>query len=402
MTYRSRFPATLTVRRPIFSVLATACLLPIASWAQTDMAADMKSMPGMEMSSSKVISKKTKASKPKASKRLGAKKVARSTKPKIDNSQPQAMDRGKMEGMPAGQMQGMDHGKMEGMPAGQMQGMDHGKMEGMPAGQMKGMDHGKMNDMANKPAMDMGAMGKSMQGGVAPPDARDPNLYADGLTLGNMPGMEMEDKAIYAQLLLDRLEMFRSSRNHGQTLDAQGWIGGDIDKLWFKVDGERNKGKLGATRTEVLWDHAIATYWGAQAGIRHDFGDGPGRTWAALGVQGLAPYWFGVQATAYVGQGGRTALRFEPEYDLLLTQRLVLQPNVKVSLYGKNDPQRGIGSGLSEAEAGLRLRYEFSRKFAPYVGVVHNRKFGTTARYANEAGQAAGETRVVGGVRIWF
>ena len=119
-------------------------------------------------------------------------------------------------------------------------------------------------------------------------------------------------------------------------------------------------------------------------------------------VQGLAPYWFDVQATAYVGQGGRTALRFEPEYDLLLTQRLVLQPNMKISLYGKNDPERGIGSGLSEMEAGLRLRYAFSRKFAPYVGVVYNRKFGTTARYANAAGESTSQTRLVGGVRIWF
>lgn len=136
--------------------------------------------------------------------------------------------------------------------------------------------------------------------------------------------------------------------------------------------------------------------------MRHDFGDGPGRTWAAVGFQGLAPYWFNVQATAYVGKGGRTALRFEPEYDLLLTQRLILQPNVKISLYGKNDPQRGIGSGLSDIEAGLRLRYEFSRKFAPYVGVVYGRKFGNTARYANASGQVTGETRAVGGVRIWF
>ena len=397
MTYHSGFTATRTVRRPCFSVLATACLLPIACWAQTDMAVDMKSMPGMEMPLSKGTAKEAKAPK-----WPDAKKAARLSKPEGVNSQSQAIAHSKMDGIPAAQMQDMDHGKMEGMPAGQMKGMDHGKMEGMPAGQMQGMDHGKTNDVANKPKTDMAAMGKSMQGGTAPADARDPDLYADGLTLGYMPGLEIEDKAIYAQLLLDRLEMYRSSRSHGQTLDAQAWIGGDIDKLWFKVDGGRVKGKLGATRTEVLWDHAIATYWGAQAGIRHDFGEGPGRTWAALGVQGLAPYWFNVQATVYVGHGGRTALRLEPEYDLLLTQRLALQPNVKVSLYGKNDPQRGIGSGLSEAEAGLRLRYEFSRKFAPYVGIVYNRKFGTTSRYASDSGQATGETRVVGGVRLWF
>jgi copper resistance protein B len=291
-------------------------------------------------------------------------------------------------------MPGMDHSKMEGMDPSKMQGMDPSKMEGMDHSKMQGMDQSKMGGM--------GDMTKSMQGGSAPPGARDPDAYADGLTMGPMHGMDMADNAIRAQLLLDRLELYRASDSHGQSLDAQAWIGGDLDKLWFKVDGERSQGKLGATRTEVLWNHAIATYWGLQAGVRHDFGDGPGRTWAAVGVQGLAPYWFDLQATAYVGQGGRTALRIEPEYDLLLTQRLVLQPNMKLSLYGKNDPARGIGSGLSDMEAGLRLRYEFSRKFAPYVGVVYNRKFGTTARYANAAGASASETRLVGGVRIWF
>jgi copper resistance protein B len=330
----------------------------------------------------------------------------------MDHSKMQGMDHSKMEGMDHSKMQGMDHSKMEGMDHSKMEGMDHSKMQVMDHSKMEGMDHSKMQGMGHSKmegmdhskmqGMDMGSMMKSMQGGSAPPGARDPDVYADGLALGHMPGMDMEDDTIRAHLILDRLEVFRSNDGHGQALDAQGWVGGDIDKLWLKVDGERNEGKLGATRTEALWNHAIATYWGLQTGIRHDFGDGPGRTWAALGVQGLAPYWFDVQATAYVGQSGRTALRFEPEYDLLLTQRLILQPNVKVSLYGKNDPARGVGSGLSDMEAGLRLRYEFSRKFAPYVGVVYNRKFGTTAQYAEQAGKSASETRLVGGVRIWF
>jgi len=283
---------------------------------------------------------------------------------------------------------------MQPMPGMQMSMPPGDKIGNKP--EMEGMDHSQMK------GMDMGGMMKSMQGGSAPPEARDPDVYADGLALGHMPGMDMEDDTIRARLILDRFEAFRTSQSHGQVLDAQGWIGGDIDKLWLKVDGERADDKLGATRTEALWNHAIATYWGVQTGIRHDFGDGPGRTWAAFGVQGLAPYWFDVQATAYVGQGGRTALRFEPEYDFLLTQRLILQPNVKINLYGKNDPDRGIGSGLSDMEAGLRLRYEFSRKVAPYVGVVYNRKFGTTAQYANDAGKPTSETRLVGGVRIWF
>ena len=194
-----------------------------------------------------------------------------------------------------------------------------------------------------------------------------------------MPGMDMADDTPHASLILDRLEAFHTRDGNGQALDAQAWYGGDIDKLWLKLDGERTNGRLGATRMEALWNHAIAPYWGLQLGVRHDVGDGPSRNWAAFGVQGLAPYWFEVQATAYVGPQGRTALRFEAEYELLLTQRLVLQPNVKASVYGKRDPERSIGAGLSDVEAGLRLRYEITRKFAPYIGVVWNRKFGGTA-----------------------
>lgn len=293
-------------------------------------------------------------------------------------------------------------GTVSSDPDRAMQGMDHSKMEPMDHAQMQDGKEPGMQEMKKPSGMNMSTMMKSMQGGSPPPAARDPDAYADGLELGHLPGMDMADNDIYSQALLDRVEAFHTSDSHGQAIDAQAWVGGDIDKLWFKVDGERENGRLGATRTEALWNHAIATYWGSQAGVRHDFGGGPGRTWAALGIQGLAPYWFDVQATAYIGQGGRTAMRFETEYDLLITQRLILQPDVKVDLYGRNDPERGIGSGLSDVEAGLRLRYEFSRKFAPYIGVAWNKKFGNTASYARDSGSAVKETRVVAGIRVWF
>lgn len=280
-----------------------------------------------------------------------------------------------------------------------MRKMDHSKMDPVQTQDSRQPEMGESRKLSG---MTMDSMMKSMQGGSPPPDARDPHAYSDGLKLGRMPGMDMADDDIYSRVMFDRVESFRTPDSHGQAVDAQGWVGGDINKLWFKIDGHRENGKLGATRTEVLWDHAIATYWGMQTGIRHDFGGGPGRTWAAFGIQGLAPYWFDVQATAYVGQGGRTAMRFETEYDLLITQRLILQPNAKVNLYSKNDPERGIGSGLTDLEAGLRLRYEFSRKVGPYIGVVWNRKFGNTATYARDSGNAVKETRLVAGIRIWF
>jgi len=282
--------------------------------------------------------------------------------------------------------------------------MDHSKMDHSK------MDHSTMGsstkDSAKPPAagpsMDMGAMMKSMQGGTPPPDARDPDAYADGLTHGPMPGMDMADNDAYTHVLLNQFELFKGRDGSGQALDAQAWFGTDRNKLWLKASGERSGGRLGATRLEGLWNHAIAAYWGLQTGIRHDVGDGPSRTWAAFGVQGLAPYWFEVEATAYAGPRGRTALRLEAEYELLLTQRLILQPDVEVNLYGKNDPERGIGRGVSDIDVGLRLRYEITRKFAPYVGVVYSRKFGNTASYARAAGERVSDTQVVAGIRIWF
>ncbi len=255
---------------------------------------------------------------------------------------------------------------------------------------------------ADGATMDMDAMMKSMQGGAAPADARDPDAYADGERHGPMPGMDMADDATFSRLLLDRFEAFRRPGENGQAIDAQAWFGGDRNKVWLKAEGERGAGRLGATRLEALWTHAIAAYWGSQLGVRHDVGDGPARTWAAWGVQGLAPYWFDVQATAYVGEGGRTALRAEIEYELLLTQRLIVQPDLEINAYGRSDPARAIGAGLSAIDLGLRLRYEISRKFAPYVGVVWSHKFGATADFARSAGAKAHETRAVAGMRLWF
>ncbi len=251
-------------------------------------------------------------------------------------------------------------------------------------------------------AMDHGGM----QGGSAPPGARDPDAYSDGLHHGDMQAMDdMHDNAVRTGLLLDKLEASRDRGVTGLHFDAQAWVGTDLEKLWLKADGARtlgSTGRLGATRTEALWDHAIAPFWSLQAGLRHDVGEGPSRTWAAFGVQGLAPHWFEVQATAYVGDGGRTALRLEGEYDLLLTQRWVLQPNIKADLYGRSDPSRGTGSSLSDAEAGLRLRYEVTRQFAPYIGIVWHRAWGGTAGAGLATGQDRRETRLVLGLRWWL
>lgn len=250
--------------------------------------------------------------------------------------------------------------------------------------------------VAHGQAMDHGRM----QGGSAPSDARDPDAYADGLHAHPMPAMDMHDDARRFALLVDRLEASDGRGTHGQGLDATAWYGGDLDQLWIKVDGGRENGRFASTRTEALWNHVVAPFWSLQTGVRHDLGDGPGRTYAAFGIEGLAPYWFDLEATAYVGEGGRTALRFEGTYDVLFTQRLILQSRVKAEAFGRDDPARHDGAGLSHAVAGLRLRYEVTRKVAPYVGVEFERKFGNTARFAREDGDPASDLRIVAGVRI--
>lgn len=255
------------------------------------------------------------------------------------------------------------------------------------------MDHGSMN----------------MQGGPAPADARDPHAYSNGLTLESgpyaLPGprqLRLSDEHRFGAVLVDRLERVHTKDGNATAYDAQAWFGGTYDRLVLKAEGDVAKGKLEEARTEVLWGHAVAPFWDTQLGVRQDSGAGPDRTWLAVGIQGLAPYWFDVDATAYVGGAGRTALRLSGEYELLLTQRLILQPRMEVNLYGRRDEARGLGSGLADAAAGLRLRYEFSRQFAPYVGVEWAGKFGQTADFARAEGQRTRETRYVAGVRLWF
>ena len=314
-------------------------------------------------------------------------------------------------------MPGMDHSKMN------MPGMDHGAMNATSpsktSGPMPGMNHGENQAKPSTQKSDMGAMSQGggemnhgamqMQGGSAPPDARDPNAYSDGYTLdsgkyslGPAQRLRMSDEHNFASVLVDRLEYVRARGNESMAYEGQAWFGGTYNRAVLKAEGEVARGKLLDSRTELLWGHAISTFWDSQLGVRYDHGIGPNRGWLAFGVQGLAPYWFNVDATAYVGSNGRTALRLSTEYDLLLTQRLVLQPRVEVNFYGKRDEAREIGSGLSDGVAGLRLKYQVTRQFVPYIGVEWAGKFGQTADFARASGERPTETRFVAGVSFRF
>lgn len=200
----------------------------------------------------------------------------------------------------------------------------------------------------------------------------------------------------------NRLEAWDADEGRGEAWEATAWFGSDLNRLWLRSEGERTDGRTEAADIEVLYGRSVSAWWDVVGGVRQETRPGPSRSWAALGVQGLAPYKFEVQATAYVGDGGRVEANVEAEYELLLTNRLILQPLLELDFAAKNDEPRGVGSGLSKAEAGLRLRYEFTRRFAPYIGVVHERAFGRTADLREADGEHVNDTRFVAGVRLWF
>ena len=216
-----------------------------------------------------------------------------------------------------------------------------------------------------------------------------------------LEGHATHDRRISTFVLFDQLE-WQGGERGGISIDNKTWIGGDINRLWLRAEGESSDGRPENSQVHALYGRSIARWWDLTVGLRQDFRPGPSQAWFAIGVQGLAPQWFEVEATAYVGRAGRTHARFEVEYELLLTNRLILQPLLEFEVYGKSDPQRGIGAGLSSMDGGLRLRYEFRREFAPYVGVVWHRAFFGSADYARADGAEVETTRAVVGLRTWF
>jgi copper resistance protein B len=213
--------------------------------------------------------------------------------------------------------------------------------------------------------------------------------------------MQMEDNASVGMLLIDQVEWRKVDNEDVQAWEIQAWYGTDYNKLWLKTEGERVDNDSSG-RVELLWDRIVSPWWSLQIGARHDFVEGSPRTWAAFGVQGLAPYFFEVEATMYVGEEGRTAARFSTEYDILITQRLVLQPDIEFALYSESDAANAIGSGLATVDLGLRLRYELRRELAPYVGLQWERKFGETADFARAANLEVSNVTLVAGLRAWF
>ncbi len=304
----------------------------------------------------------------------------------------------------------MDHSKM-GHGTTDHSSMDHGQ-SGTEADTMdhSTMDHAQDAHTAHASptpaAIDHANMDHSAHASPDVPHEPIP-LITDADRAAAFPVLHAHDmshgSSIHSFVLFNRLEAWDADPGTGQAWEAQAWVGGDIHRIWFRSEGERQRGSTESSNLEMLYGRSVSPWWDVVAGIRHDFAPGNSQTWAAFGVQGMAPYKFEISATAYLGESGQTSANVEVEYELLLTNRLILQPLVELNFHGKDDPSRHIGSGLGKAEAGLRLRYELSnRRFAPYLGITHERVFGRTADFHRAEGEGVRDTRVVAGIRFWF
>jgi copper resistance protein B len=244
---------------------------------------------------------------------------------------------------------------------------------------------------------------------VTSASAQSTGLWATQLgteTLGGAApyGNPISDDRTYVHGFVNQLEGRIGSGSYFRW-DGQAWVGDDYNKLWLKSEGRYNaegKGRVSDGDHELLYTRPLTTYFDMQVGVRSDIDSARNRTWAAFGVQGLAPGFWNVEGTVYASDGGHFALKTNAFYDLYITQRLVLQPQFETNWYTKTDYARGVGSGLSDVDAGLRLRYDFTRKFSPYIGVTYQRFFGETAHLRKEDGSKADDLRFVAGLQTWF
>lgn len=415
----------------LISALAATSVLGMAAPSAAQSMQGMN-MPGMTMP---MPAKKKPAAKATTK---GKAKVA--TKRKTAPGKRTAAPIAGMKGMDHGAMSGMDHSTMPGMGQAAPQGSQH-DMQSMPGMQMpdsdktpsqgaqqpmQGMDHstmpgmtmpadqgsGQMQGMPGMPGMAMEGMqqtGTALPAGNAPPpplptDHAADNVYgSDAMAMGRHHLQQHHGGQNFNQVLLNLAEyQFRNGRD-GYRWDGEAWFGGDINRLFVKSEGEGAfREGIESAEVQALYSRAIGPYFNLQAGVRQDLGPSPKRTYATVGVEGLAPGFFELEGALFLSNKGDVLGRLEGYYDQRVTQRLVLQPRAELNFAAQDVPENRIGSGLSNAELGLRLRYEIRREFAPYIGVSWDRRFGDTARYARAEGDKATSKSIVAGVRMWF
>lgn len=263
------------------------------------------------------------------------------------------------------------------------------------------------------PGMDMsgphaghGAPAPAQPGNAPPPVASDhaaDQVFGVEAMAAARKQLRLEHGGMrYSKVMIDEAEHRPSSSGGAFAWEGQASFGGDINRLMLRSRGEVESGDVHKAELQALYARAIDPYFNLELGVRQDFQPRPRRTYAALGLSGVAPYWFEVAATAFVSDQGDVSARLEGSYDLRLTQRLIAAPKLELNLNAQDVPELGLGAGLGTVEAGLRVRYEIRPEFAPYVGVFHERSVGDTADFARAAGEDVRDTRFVAGVRAWF
>nr|WP_314188245.1 copper resistance protein B [uncultured Brevundimonas sp.] len=204
-------------------------------------------------------------------------------------------------------------------------------------------------------------------------------------------------------VIIDQLEATFADGEEAYAWDAQGWTGGDINRFWWKSEGEGAfDGEVEEAEIQALYSRAFRPFFDFQTGLRQTYRPEGDRTDLVVGIQGLAPYWFEVDAAAFLSNKGELTARAEAEYDQRITNRWIVQPRAEVVLSAEDIPELRIGSGLSTLQIGARLRYEFRKEFAPYVGVEWTKSFGNTADFLEADGRSSEDTRLVVGIRAWF
>lgn len=397
------------MNRRLTAAFATATAFVLAAPAIAQTMPGMN-MPGMKMpapAAKKPAAKKPVAKKPAAKKPIARRKAAPRAKPAaptpaMDRSMPgMVMPPAKPGAQPMPAMPGMAQPEPSGGPAAQpaMPGMDM-------SGDHKGHDMGAMPEMA-MPGMEQ--TGTALPAGNAPAPAPPMDHYADRLfpagemERARMQAMREQGGGTFYQVMFNLAEYQARRGRDGYRWDGEAFVGGDINRLWLKSEGE-GAFREGVETAEVqaLYSHAIGPYFNLQAGVRHDFQPSPTRTYATVGFEGLAPYMFEVEGAVFLSNKGELLGRLEGYYDQRITQRLILQPRVELNFSAQDAPQIRLGLGLTDAELGLRLRYEITRRFAPYIGVSYQAKTGRTADFERADGKDPTTTSFVAGVRFWF
>jgi copper resistance protein B len=257
-------------------------------------------------------------------------------------------------------------------------------------------------------AQDIGTGGTALPAGDSPAPAAPEPSYADRVW-GREAMIPARDTlrrehggGTFSQVMIDIAELQIRDGREGYRWEGEGWFGGDINRLVVKTEGEGSFGEaIEDAEVQALYSRAVGPYFNLQGGVRHDF-EPKSRTYAAFGIEGLAPYWFEVEAHAFVSTKGDVLGRLAASYDQRITRRLILQPRVEFNLAAQDVRESGVGAGLSDAEFDLRLRYEIAREFAPYIGISYSSKFGRTADFARAAVEDTSATSFVVGIRAWF